>query len=203
MTSIFNQFLFVCCLRFSSGAAYAASDVDELRLYYIMKDAYTIAGPLDQAIRKAYEEAIGNPHIKTVFFLPNTGQDPSIITVNLPNDNRVEFEGLISTLHQGNHQVNATRDVDALIDLFSKQDFLLPSGTPRYGSIQLYFFTCASFDIGAGFIPRIWFALDLNQIPGRQAHLTILRPEGDENVEEWESSFDRWGICPAYQIATY
>jgi len=198
-----KQLLCVCCLLCGSGGAHAAPGVDELRLYYIMKDAYTIAGPLDQAIREAYEEAIGNPHVKTVFFLPNTGQDPSIVTINLPHDNRAEFEGLISTLHHGNHQISATRDVDALIDLFSKQDFLLSSGAPKYGSINLYFFTCASFDIGSGFIPRIWFALDLDQISGPQARLTILRPEGDENEEEWKSSFDRWGICPAYQIATY
>lgn len=180
-----------------------AHDEGQLRFYYISKDSYTIQGPLVQSLREAYSDAV-NKKQPTVFFLPNSGDEPTVVKINLPGDNRREFEGLISTLVTGNHQPNGASDIEAIIKLFDNDDYLLPSGKLRYGHFMLAFYVCPSFLEDSVFIPHLYFSLGLDELPQDSASVVIIRAKDDAGDQDNVLHIkDKWNICNTYRVTTY
>lgn len=196
-------FIFFCGLFGISTLASNAQGAESLRFYYLMSDSYTIPGPMVQSLRNVYEDVFYDK-CSAIFYMPNMGSDARIVKLNMPGDNRIEFESMINTLVNSNHQPNEAKDIYTIIDLFSKNDFLLPSGEMRYQYIQLAFYVSPSFSPESSFIPQVVFSLGLDQLPEDKVQVLVYRAKNNthENDESITLS-DPWNICRNLSVHTY
>ena len=185
------------------GQYEAAAQQAEMRFYYIMKDSYSFVSPLTRALREEFESAVSDKNNASIFYLPNSGGNPQVVKVNLPGDNRNDFDNLIYNLSQGDHTVSEERDIENIIRLFGENDFLNAGGSLKYKLFEMYVYVTPDYELRSNFIPRLYFALDLDSLPEKQFLLRILYGENDEFEFDEAQPFGNWGICTNYLISTY
>lgn len=180
----------------------AMAQKGEFRFYYVMKDSHSYLGPLVQTLREEFNSSVSSGN-SAVFFLPNGNGTPTTVTVNLSGDNRNDFDGFIQALSSGDHTSNGDRDIEQIIRLFDKNDFLNSYGSLKYKVFELYVYVTPSYELREDFIPRLYFALDLDSLPEKQFLLRILSGENDVFEYDEENPFGSWGVCHNYLISTY
>lgn len=124
-------FTIMLCFSVLSGLAQNKS----LEFYYIAHDRSTPVNDLCARLEEIYEIAMSYDDYAVVFYLPNANE-PIIIKMNLPGDNRAEFRNLISDLRlKSFHEIYADLDRETITELFNTYDFIDESGNRTYSSV--------------------------------------------------------------------
>ena len=81
--------LFAALISFSASA-----QTQSFEFYYIAHDRTTPVAELCNRLEQVYEIALSYEDYAVIFYLPNY-DDPKIVKVNLPGDNRDDFKNII------------------------------------------------------------------------------------------------------------
>ena len=140
----------------------------ELSFIYIAHDENTDTQALIQILKEQYENTIYYPDIRaTIFYLAN-GDEPIIVNVNTPNDNRNEFNNLIISLQsQISHDIIAESDVANIIQLMNDNDIITDEGESVYEYvIWSYYINSTFWKLGnnESIIAKLYFTLEMEEL---------------------------------------
>ena len=117
-----RKILFLLALSVICVAASAQSKSFEF--YYIAHDRETPVADLCDRLEEAYEMTRRYDDIAAIFYLPNFNE-PKVVKVNLPGDNREDFDNLLSELRlKVSHEIFPEHDYAAILDLINEHDFV-------------------------------------------------------------------------------
>ena len=147
----------------------ALAQNQSFEFYYIAHDRTTPVSDLCRRLEQVYEMARSYEDIAVVFYLPNYDQ-PKIVKINLPGDNREEFKSIISELRlKSAHEIFADLDYGNIIDIMNEHDFLTPSGEVAYSSVTFCWYVNPDFwrfKYNEKLIASLYFALELEKYEG-------------------------------------
>lgn len=163
-----NIIILLTCLLVTSQLWAQDTTQKELSFLYIAHDENTDTQSLVQILKEQYENTVYYPDIRaTIFYLAN-GNDPIIVNVNTPNDNRKEFNNLIASLQsQISHDVNADSDVENIMNLLNDNDIITDDGKFVYQSvIWTYYINSTFWKLGnnESIIAKLYFILDMERL---------------------------------------
>ncbi len=155
---------FILSLILIGGLSSIAQD-QSVQVVYITKDYSTEVNPLCKELRDMFDFALKDKSQACVFYLANS-TSPMIVKVNLPGDNRKDFDGIIDALMTKSETIiNPSTDVKSITSLFDDIGLLDQSGTPYYQNVELiYYITPTFWELGYNeqIIAALYFALDLD-----------------------------------------
>lgn len=158
-----RKFVILCLLFIGNHLCY--SQRQSLQVVYITKDYTTEVNPLCKELRDMFEFAERDDTQAYVFYLANS-TSPQIVKVNLPGDNRKEFDKIIDALMSKSETIiNPSTDVRQLVSVFNDVGLLDQNGSNYYQSVELQFYVTPTFwDLGYNeqIIASTYFALDLD-----------------------------------------
>ena len=111
----------------------------ELIFVYIAHDRTTPSACLSERMQTLCDQGERYEGFSYIFYLANEDQ-PKIVTLNLPSDNRGDFQKLIieELNDKIEHSVNIGFDTDSIIDIFYQNDFLDETGKLKYETFFIY-----------------------------------------------------------------
>ena len=135
---LFTIFCLAC-----SVAGFAQTQ--SLEFYYIAHDRTTPVNDLCTRLEAVYETALSYEDFAVIFYLPNY-DEPKVVKINLPGDNRADFKGIISELRlKAAHEIYADVDYDTIMDLFNKHDFINDYGDRKFTSVLFCWYVNPDF----------------------------------------------------------
>jgi len=147
------------------GCIAAFSQTQTLQVIYITKDYTTEVNPLCQDLRDIYSFAEKDKSQAVVFYLANAAS-PLIVKVNLPGDNRKDFDSIIDALMTKSETIiNASTDLHDLVSLFDEIELLDSDGQPAFQSAELIYYITPTFwelNYNEQLIAAAYFALDMD-----------------------------------------
>lgn len=142
MKNIKLLFFALAAFFINYGTGYAQKD---LTFVYIAHDRTTPSACLSERLQELCNqgEEFGYP---CIFYLANEDQ-PKIVTLNLPGDNRGDFQKLIieELNDKIEHPVNIGFDTDSIIDIFCQNDFIDETGNLKYETVTWDFYIGEQF----------------------------------------------------------
>ena len=94
-----------------------------LNFFYIAHDFSTPVETICEILEEEYQHALGYDNHKVVFYLPNEDH-PFIVKVNTLDDNRSQFDNLLTELRSRyTHDTYPYVDIQNIVDIFNKNDF--------------------------------------------------------------------------------
>lgn len=146
---------------------------ESLEINYFAHDHYN--GALLQEVDNIYNSKAYDPNSHTYLYLANAAE-PSILLCNANNYQGLEdFKTLLN--EQISHNIWAEVDIDKIIDLVSKDDFIDSSGRRKYQYFTINFYVTPSF-FTYGYvetlISRLYWNLDLSN--HQNANVNIYLP---------------------------
>lgn len=137
--------------------------------YYIAHDRTTPVSVLCDRLEEVFETADQFEDYAVIFYLPNY-DDPYIVKVNLPGDNRKDFKHLISELRlKSAHEIYANVDYDNIINLVNEHDFIDENGQPTYSSVLFCWYVNPDFWQflnNESLFASLYFTLEFSKYPG-------------------------------------
>ena len=98
-------------LTLSVRAQDISTSEQTLEFYYIAHDRTSPVGKICDFIKERQKEATYYKDLAMIFYLAN-GDDPMIVRMNMPGDNREDFQDIINALQQQmSHDINPRDDV--------------------------------------------------------------------------------------------
>lgn len=168
-----------------------------LEFYYIAHDRTTPVNDLCRRLEAVYETAMSYEDFAVIFYLPNYDQ-PKIVKMNLPGDNRDEFKDIISELRlKSAHEIYADVDYANIMDLINTHDFLDESGGRTYTSVLFCWYVNPEFWqflYNEKLIAALYFNLDLNKYPD-YVTTQVWHADGDGLVVDKERPFGTKNLC--------
>ena len=147
----------------------ASAQSKSLEFYYIAHDRETPVADLCDRLEEAYEMARTYDDIATIFYLPNFDQ-PKVVKVNLPGDNREEFQDLISELRlKVAHEIFPENDYRTILSLLNEHDFVDEYGNQTYTSVTFCWYVNREFWLfryNEEIIASLYFVLELDKYEG-------------------------------------
>ena len=129
--------------------------------------------------------------------LPNY-DEPKIVKMNLPGDNRDEFKHIISELRlKSAHEIYADIDYANIVDLVNTHDFIDESGTPTFTSVLFCWYVNPDFWqflYNEKLIAALYFNLELNKYTG-YVTTEIWHAAGDGLEIDKEKPFGSKNLC--------
>lgn len=166
-------------------------------LYYIAHDRTTPVNDLCRRLESVYEMAMSYEDFAVVFYLPNY-DEPKIVKMNLPGDNRDEFKNIISELRlKASHEIYAETDYQTLMDLVNQHDFIDESGAPVYTSVLFCWYVNPDFwqfQYNEKLIAALYFNLELDKYPD-YVSTQIWHADGDGLEVDKEYPFGTKNLC--------
>lgn len=184
--------------------AQSADSADHSQLqfsfHYIAHDETTPVSAIIEKLQVDYYNAVEDedyPH-PTVFYL-SSGARPIIVRINLPNDNRDDFDNvLLPELYQRNaHEVEPETDIEELNRIFDEIGLVTDTNRLRYSSARFNFYINPQFwkvNNNEKIIASLFMGLDIPDMEGNliewniyqptRHHITYSegKPFGDKNV---------------------
>ena len=140
-----------------------------LEFYYIAHDRTTPVGDLCQRLESVYETALSYDDFAVIFYLPNY-DEPMVVKMNLPGDNRDDFKNLISELRlKSAHEIYADIDYQTIVGLLDEHDFIDSKGYPQYTSVLFCWYVNPDFwqfQYNEKLIAALYFSLELERYQG-------------------------------------
>lgn len=138
--------LFVMFALLGYDTVFAQKEIRTLNFVYIAHDRTTPTTSLANKLEEFYNQGLRFPENAFVFYLANRDK-PNVVTLNLPNDNRDDFETLIlgELQNRMEHTINVGYDVDSIVDIFNQNDFLGERGNLKYESVIWDFYVAEDF----------------------------------------------------------
>ena len=168
-----------------------------LEFYYIAHDRTTPVGDLCSRLEQVYETALSYEDFAVIFYLPNY-DEPMVVKVNLPGDNREEFGNIISELRlKSAHEIYADIDYAKIVELINEHDFIDQNGSPTYSSVLFCWYVNPDFwqfQYNEKLIASLYFNLELEQYPG-YVTTQIWHAEGDGLEVSRKYPFGTKNLC--------
>lgn len=178
--------LFVGALCIALAHAQDSDYVDRsnlsFRFHYIAHDETTPVSAVVEKLEEDYNFAIedeDNPH-PAIFYL-SSGSNPIIVKVNLPGDNREDFDKvLLPELYQRNaHEVNQETDLDMWNNLFDEVNLVDEDNRLNFQSSYFSFYVNPQFwrvKNNEKLIATLFMGLDASNIAGGRVTWTVYEP---------------------------
>lgn len=174
--------IFIVSLLLTFPVLTSAQD-KTFELYYIAHDYSTRVEGICSMLEETYEMALEYEDCAVVYYLPN-GDRPIVVKVNVPGDNRRDFDALISELRtKYSHESYVYLDLPNLVEIFNAADFLDEDGSYNYSSMRITWFVNSSFwsmNYNESLISALYFVMDFDK---HQDYVTIdIWDTGDERI---------------------
>jgi hypothetical protein len=155
-------------LTLSVRAQDISTSEQTLEFYYIAHDRTSPVGKICDFIKERQKEATYYKDLAMIFYMAN-GDAPMIVRMNLPGDNREDFQDIINALQQQmSHDINPRDDVRLISQLFNDVDFAYDDRNPRFRSFQWVSFITPLFwqmQYNEDVIAALYFILELDTLP--------------------------------------
>ena len=140
-----------------------------LEFYYIAHDRSTPVNELCDRLEQVYYTALSYDDFAVIFYLPNYNE-PVIVKMNLPGDNREEFKTIISELRlKSYHEIYADIDYQNIEYLLNNHDFIDEKGNPTYTSVLFCWYVNPDFwqfQYNEKLIAALYFNMELTKYRG-------------------------------------
>lgn len=161
----------------------ASAQEKTFEFYYIAHDYSTKVNDICSMLEEKYEMALEFSDCAMVFYLPDR-ENPKIVRMNVPGDNRAEFEELISEFRaRYTHEIYAYVDLEQIVEIFNDSEIIGEDGKPLVQSIRMAWFVNPSFwamNYNESLIASLYFILDLEKY---KDYVTIdIWNSSDENI---------------------
>ena len=190
-----KKFLLILVFLMAFVSAHAQSQ--SLEFYFIAHDRTTPVAELCRRLEQVYEMARSYEDIAVVFYLPNY-DEPKIVKVNLPGDNRDQFKGIIGELRLKDvHETFAYLDYQNILEIFNEHDFISDSGEPMYTSVQFNWYVNPDFwkfNYNESLIASLYFALELGKYSD-YVTTQVLHAADDGLVVDETKPFGNKNLC--------
>lgn len=169
-------FTFVAALSFTFSvmAQEFPASQQTFEFYYIAHDEQTPVGKVCDFLIERQKEATYYNDLAMVFYLAN-GDDPLIVRMNLPEDNRKDFQKIINALQQQiSHDISPKADREEIVRLFNEVDFVDDQGNLSFRTFQWISFVTPMFwqmKYNEDVLAALYFILDMGQLP--EGYLTM------------------------------
>lgn len=175
------RILFISLLLALPMIAFAQDKTFEF--YYIAHDYSTRVESICSMLEETYEVALEYEDCAVVFYLPN-GEKPIVVKMNIPGDNRRDFNDLLSELRtRYTHDSYVYVDLPNMVDIINSADFIDEEGNPLYRSARFTWFINSSFwdmKYNESLISASYFILELDKY---RDYVTIdIWDTGDERI---------------------
>ena len=196
---------------FSLLPVLASAQTQTLQVFYVTKDYTTDVNPLCRDLRDMYSAAEKDPSQAVVFYLANS-TSPMIVRMNLPGDNRKDFDKIIGALMTKSETIiNPTTDLEGITHLFDEISLLDASGAPVFMSAEIrYYVTPTFWELGYNeqLIASAYFVLDMDADWARENNyfdMSIYHTESDGLEADPKQPFGEKNLCYNYnfQLLTY
>lgn len=147
----------------------ASAQKQSFEFYYIAHDRSTPVSELCDRLEMVYETAMSYEDYAVIFYFPNYDQ-PIIVKMNLPGDNRDDFKTIISELRvKPVHEIFADVDYNNIVDLVNTHDFIDAEGNHTYASALFCWYVNPDFwqfNYNEELIAKLYFNLELDKYKG-------------------------------------
>lgn len=198
--------LFIVGLLFAFPMVAQNQSDQELAFIYIAHDENTDTQALVRRLKTKYQNTINYPEMRaTIFYLPN-GENPIVVYVNLPNDNRRQFDEILSSLQQKRaHDVRPEDDVDRIQEIFNEYDIEDQNGNPTFRSVEWTYYINSTFWQLQGneqVVAKLFFVMDMERlIQSGYLRLDFLYSEqGDTIPYNPEKPFGAKDLCRSIEF---
>lgn len=165
--------------------------------YYIAHDRTTPVNDLCKRLEAIYETAMSYEDFAVIFYLPNY-DEPKIVKMNLPGDNREEFKTIISELRlKSAHEIFVDVDYQNIMDLVNSHDFIDDSGERMYTQVIFSWYVNPDFWkflYNEKLIAALYFNLELDKYQG-YVTTEIWHATGDGLEVDKEHPFGTKNLC--------
>lgn len=178
----------------------AMAQTKSLEFFYIAHDRSTPVSVLSKRLKDVYQNAIYDEEMATIFYFPNA-DNPIVVRINLPDDNRSRFEEILAELRtKPHHDIYADMDFKHILNLFNKYDFVDENGQQNYSSVLLCWYVNPEFwmlKYHEQLIASLHFNLELEKYQNFVS-TEIWHGEGDgiEQYVDFEHPFGSKNLCP-------
>lgn len=190
-----RKLLYTVLFLTASLAGFAQTQT--LEFYYIAHDRTTPVNDLCSRLESVYETAMSYEDFAVIFYLPNYNE-PKIVKMNLPGDNRDEFKTIISELRlKSAHEIYADVDYNTIMDLFNQHDFIDESGNPKFLSVLFLWYVNPDFwqfKYNEKLIASLYFNLELDKYKN-YVTTQVWHADGDGLVVDNQLPFGTKNLC--------
>lgn len=176
-----------------------------LEFYYIAHDRSTPVSDLCDRLTEIYETADQYEDYAVIFYLPNY-DEPIVVKMNLPGDNRTDFKRLISDLRlKATHEIYADVDYANIVDLINEHDFIDDSGNPTFSSVLFCWYVNPDFwqfMNHESLIASLYFNLELDRYKG-YVTTQIWHAQGDGLKVDKQYPFGTKNLCKGMDFILY
>ena len=182
-----NRFLFtllICLANILPMVAQQATSAKKYTFVYVAHEADTPVQQLARRLNSIYNVAIQEGD-GVVFYMSNAN-NPIVVKVNFPDDNRGDFSNkLMAALQERNsHAIEGVYDVRKIIETMSGSDFLSVEGNLLYKTTNIDFYVTNSFwshGYNESIIASLFFSLDVPRYisSGKDFHFNVYYPNSD------------------------
>ena len=202
-----RRLLILLAILFSPS--FLEAQQQSLQFYYIMKDHNIKVNPLVQELRDIYDFARVEKSSAAIFYLANW-DEPIIVRVNLPGDNRDDMEKLFEALvTKSETTVNPSSDLEIITRLFDEIPLVGADGKKEFSRVEFnYYVTPTFWDLSYNeqVIAALYFVMDMDAPWAKDyVFMSILHQAGDGLSVNSKLPFGQNDLCVGYrfQILTY
>ena len=150
---------------------------------YIAHDRTTPVQRLSRTLQEIYDGAVKYGH-SCVFYLANN-ESPYIVNVNIGNDNRNDFDAMIIGELQNklSHGISPRFDLDAIVNMFNSNDYLLSEQELKYISVTWNFYTNEWFwneGYNESLIASLYWIMDIDKTEELDFYFNVYHSENDK-----------------------
>lgn len=170
---------------FKVSAQNSYSDIQKKFLFvYIAHDNQTSVENLCTKLRVYYEESVIYQGNVAVFYLANES-NPMIVEINTPDDNRDDFEKMISMIQNNNsHPVYPINDLQQILKLFEKLKLTRDDGLSlQYETVDWFFYVTSNFwdrNYNEELVAKLCFVMGTENFDKYNFQMKFYHPDYDE-----------------------
>ena len=177
-----------------------------LTFVYIAHDVNTDTQTLVARLKELFKDTINYPDMRaTIFYLTN-GDNPSVVRVNLPDDNRKDFDRIIYSLQNSRfHEVSPMTDLERIVQEFNENDILTDDGRRVYKNVDWIYYINSTFwklHNNESVIAKLFFVMDMGQmIRDKYMSLDFYYGEKSDAIKyDIKMPFGRKEICRSIEF---
>lgn len=188
----------------SFNCLFVFSQTQTLQVIYITKDYTTEVNPLCQELRDIYSFAEKERSQAVVFYLANAAS-PLIVKMNLPGDNRKDFDSIIDALMTKSETIiNVSADLDGIVSLFNDIELLDSDGRPSFLNAEIIYYITPTFwelNYNEELIAAAYFALDMDSAWAKNYFSMSIYHNATDGLEYDEQyPFGKKDLCRNYKF---
>lgn len=198
-----KRLFFVLILGFCGlFSTFAQGSFQRLQLVYITKDYTTEVNPLCSELRDMFSFAEKDSNEAIIFYLANS-TSPQIVRMNLPGDNRKDFDKLIDALMTKSETIiNPMTDLQKIVSLFDEMPVLGEDGTQNFQNVEILYYITPTFwelQYNEQIIASLYFSLEMDADWAKDYFtMSIYHAASDGLVVDESRPFGDRNLCAGY-----